>query len=152
MSKRVASSASRQPTTFWRSSRARQAPRRTRRGAPSTYFSASLDIAPALAMALSFVIASFFITYFCIGFFMASVRFGQAPPETHHALPMGHSPMICPLQIVALGLPVLGGAVWAVRGLAPTQLRRAGPAAGGRAGGLGAVIYATPVMQPLSRS
>jgi hypothetical protein len=49
---------------------------------------------------------------------------------------------VCPWRILAIGLPVLAGAVWAVRGLAPTRLAAAGLAAGACAGGLGAEIYA----------
>ncbi len=79
---------------------------------------------------------------FAIVVLMAAVRFIQAPLETHRVLLMGHSSMICPWRILAIGLPVLGGAVWAVRGLAPTRLWLAGLAAGGCAGGIGAAIYA----------
>ena len=55
---------------------------------------------------------------------------------------MGHSWDKCPWRILVVGLPLLAGAVWAVRGLAPTRLTLAGLAAGGCAGGLGAAIYA----------
>lgn len=72
----------------------------------------------------------------------ALVRFVQAPPETHRVLLMGHSSMICPLRILAIGLPLLAGAVWAVRGLAPTRLGLAGLVCGGCAGAIGAAIYA----------
>jgi hypothetical protein len=73
---------------------------------------------------------------------MAGVRMAQAPPEAHHALLMGHSAMFCPWRILVIGLPVLAGAVWAVRGLAPTRLGLAGLFAGAAAGGIGAAIYA----------
>ena len=73
---------------------------------------------------------------------MAAVRYLQAPPQAHHALLMGHSSMACPWRIAAIGLPVLVGAIWAVRGLAPTRLLAAGLVAGGCAGGLGAAVYA----------
>jgi hypothetical protein len=72
---------------------------------------------------------------------MAAMRMAQAPPEAHHAMLVGHSSMLCPWRIVAIGLPLLAGAVWAVRGLAPTRLGLAGLAAGGCAGALGAMIY-----------
>jgi hypothetical protein len=72
---------------------------------------------------------------------MAAMRLMQAPPETHQAMLMGHSSMICPWRIAAIGLPLLAGAVWAVRGLAPTRLSLTGLAAGGCAGALGAMIY-----------
>jgi hypothetical protein len=54
---------------------------------------------------------------------------------------MGSSADVCPWRICMLGLPVLAGAVWAVRGLAPTRLTLAGLAAGGAAGGIAALIY-----------
>jgi hypothetical protein len=73
---------------------------------------------------------------------MALFRFASAPPEMHRALLMGHSWSACPWRILAIGLPLLAGAVWAVRGLAPTRLLLAGLVAGGCAGGLGAAIYA----------
>jgi hypothetical protein len=73
---------------------------------------------------------------------MALARMAQAPPEAHRAMLMGHSAMSCPWRIAAIGLPVLVGAVWAVRGLAPTRLGLAGLAAGAAAGGLGAAVYA----------
>jgi hypothetical protein len=73
---------------------------------------------------------------------MALFRFANAPPQMHRALLMGHSWSECPWRILAIGLPLLAGAVWAVRGLAPTRLLLAGLVAGGCAGGLGAAIYA----------
>jgi hypothetical protein len=79
---------------------------------------------------------------FAVVALMALARFAQTPPEARQALLMGHSSMLCPWRIVAIGLPVLAGAVWAVRGLAPTRLALAGLVAGGCAGGLGAAVYA----------
>jgi hypothetical protein len=73
---------------------------------------------------------------------MALMRYAQAPPDTHRAMLMGHSSMFCPWRIVAIGLPLLAGAVWAVRGLAPTRLWATGLVAGGCAGALGAAVYA----------
>jgi hypothetical protein len=73
---------------------------------------------------------------------MALMRYAQAPPQAHRAMLMGHSSMICPWRILAIGLPLLVGAVWAVRGLAPTRLWAAGVAAGACAGALGAAVYA----------
>jgi hypothetical protein len=73
---------------------------------------------------------------------MALMRYAQAPPDAHRAMLMGHSSMLCPWRIVAIGLPLLAGAVWAVRGLAPTRLWAAGLVAGGCAGALGAAVYA----------
>ncbi|MBS0334093.1 MAG: DUF1109 domain-containing protein [Proteobacteria bacterium] len=72
---------------------------------------------------------------------MALVLLVQAPPGMQAAMLMGHSSMVCPWRIAAIGLPLLAGAVWAVRGLAPTRLALAGLAAGGCAGALGAAVY-----------
>jgi hypothetical protein len=73
---------------------------------------------------------------------MAALRWTQAPADMRPALLMGHTWSLCPWRILAIGLPLLAGAVWAVRGLAPTRLWLAGLVAGGAAGGLGAAIYA----------
>lgn len=56
---------------------------------------------------------------------------------------MGHSWLSCPVSVLVLSLPTLAGAFWALRGLAPTRLRRAGFAAGVLAGAVGAFSYAT---------
>ena len=88
------------------------------------------------------VLAAIAAIPFAIVAAMALMRYAQAPPEAHRAMLMGHSSMLCPWRIVAIGLPLLAGAVWAVRGLAPTRLGLAGLVAGGCAGALGAAVYA----------
>jgi hypothetical protein len=88
------------------------------------------------------VLAAVAAAPFAVVALIALARFAQAPPEARQALLMGHSSMLCPWRIAAIGLPVLAGAVWAVRGLAPTRLLLAGLVAGGCAGGLGAAVYA----------
>lgn len=65
-----------------------------------------------------------------------------APAEGRMATVLGHSWSRCPFNILALSLPALAGALWALRGLAPTRPRGAGLAAGILAGGLGACGYA----------
>jgi len=55
---------------------------------------------------------------------------------------LGHSWARCPFNVLALSLPALSGALWALRGLAPTRPRAAGLAAGLLAGALGAFGYA----------
>ena len=72
---------------------------------------------------------------------MAAVRLMRADPEMRMPLMMGDSADVCPWRIFIIGLPVLAGADWAVRGLAPTRLTVAGLAAGGCAGAFGAAIY-----------
>jgi len=79
---------------------------------------------------------------FAIVAVMALAHLAGAPPAARPALLMGHSSMSCPWRILVIGLPVLAGAVWAVRGLAPTRLSLAGLVAGGCAGSIGAAIYA----------
>jgi hypothetical protein len=54
---------------------------------------------------------------------------------------LGHSWLACPWNVLGLSLPAFAGAFWALRGLAPTQLRLAGFAAGIFAGSLGAFGY-----------
>ena len=73
---------------------------------------------------------------------MATMRFLQAPPSAQRDLLMGQTAMLCPWRILLVALPLLAGAVWALRGLAPTRLGLAGFAAGACAGGLGAAVYA----------
>ena len=80
-------------------------------------------------------------TPFAVVASMALMRLAQAPPQMQPTMLMGHTSMVCPWRITAIGLPLLAGAVWAVRGLAPTRLVLAGLAAGGCAGALGAMIY-----------
>lgn len=79
---------------------------------------------------------------FALVVLIAMARMAQAPPQARQAMLMGHSAVFCPWRILAIGLPVLAGAVWAVRGLAPTRLALAGLVAGGAAGGIGAAVYA----------
>jgi hypothetical protein len=61
--------------------------------------------------------------------------------QRHHLM-MGASSDVCPWRIVALALPILAGALWALRGLAPTRLTLTGAVAGLCAGGAGAFVYA----------
>jgi len=72
---------------------------------------------------------------------MAAVRLMRADPEMRMPLMMGATSDVCPWRIFIIGLPVLAGAVWAMRGLAPTRLTVAGLVAGGCAGAFGAAIY-----------
>jgi hypothetical protein len=88
------------------------------------------------------VLAALAAAPFVVVAIMAVARFDQAAPQARHDLLMGHSWSLCPWRILVIGAPVLAGAVWAVRGLAPTRLLLAGLVAGGCAGGLGAAVYA----------
>lgn len=62
-------------------------------------------------------------------------------PSERAAVWLGHSWRRCPVNILALSLPTLAAALWAMRRLAPTRLRLAGAAAGLFAGGVGATVY-----------
>jgi hypothetical protein len=65
-----------------------------------------------------------------------------APGPSRAELIVGKSALVCPWLIVLLAAPVIAGLFWAMRGLAPTELRRAGFAAGLMGGALGAWVYA----------
>ena len=70
----------------------------------------------------------------------ASVMGSSAPGDRMHVL-MGNTALQCPWLVLALSLPALGLSFWAMRSLAPTQLRMAGFAAGLLAGAVGAFGY-----------
>jgi hypothetical protein len=55
---------------------------------------------------------------------------------------LGYSWFSCPPSVLALSLPALAAALWAIHGLAPTRPRTAGFAAGLLAGSVGAFGYA----------
>ncbi len=73
---------------------------------------------------------------------VAAVSSLSAPVEARHRMMMGHSARLCPWFILAMSLPVLGSALIALRGMAPTRPALAGAAAGLLAGGTGAFVYA----------
>ncbi len=64
------------------------------------------------------------------------------PAGDRLAAVLGHSWARCPRNVLLLSLPTLAGALWALRGLAPTRPRLAGLAAGLLAGAVGAFGYA----------
>jgi hypothetical protein len=66
----------------------------------------------------------------------------MAAPDARMHLMMGSSANVCPWRIIVLSLPILVGALWGMRGLAPVHLVRAGLAAGVLAGAAGAFVYA----------
>jgi hypothetical protein len=72
----------------------------------------------------------------------SAAQMAAAPAAQERMLMMGGTAAVCPWLILALSLPILGGALWAMRGLAPTRLTLAGAAAGLAAGGLSAFVYA----------
>lgn len=64
------------------------------------------------------------------------------PPDLRSAFLFGNSVLRCPWAILALSMPTLVGALWALRDMAPTRPRLTGLAAGLLAGGTGAAAYA----------
>lgn len=65
-----------------------------------------------------------------------------AEPAARPELVWGQTASVCPLNIALLSTPAFLATLWAMRGLAPTQPRRAGAAAGLLAGAVGATVYA----------
>lgn len=65
-----------------------------------------------------------------------------AAPAARASLLLGETWQSCAWNIAGLSLPGFVGALWALRGLAPTRLRLAGATAGLCAGALGAFVYA----------
>jgi hypothetical protein len=63
------------------------------------------------------------------------------PADARLGALLGHSWATCPWSVLALSMPALAAALWAVRGLAPTQARTTGFAAGLLAGSVGAFGY-----------
>ena len=70
------------------------------------------------------------------------VAWYATPPQARLPGLLGHSWWDCPGFVLAFSLPSLVGLLWALRGLAPTQPRAAGFAAGLMAGAVGAGAYA----------
>jgi hypothetical protein len=64
-----------------------------------------------------------------------------AEPSLRQTLLLGETWSSCPLLIALLSLPVFVAVIWAMRGLAPTQPRFAGFAAGLLSGATAALVY-----------
>jgi len=73
---------------------------------------------------------------------LALLRLVLASPQARVPMMMGHSAHVCPWRIAVLSLPILAGALWSLKRLAPTRPAAAGAAAGLLAGAAGAFIYA----------
>ncbi len=72
---------------------------------------------------------------------LAFVQLARAEPDEMMPLIVGGTSMVCPWRIVLLGLPILFGALIALRRFAPRNPTLAGFAAGIMAGGAGAWVY-----------
>ncbi len=73
---------------------------------------------------------------------IAAAELALAPGSLRRQMLMGHSAMICPWRILALAVPLIVGALAALRTLAPTRPVLTGLAGGAAAGGLAAFVYA----------
>ncbi len=79
---------------------------------------------------------------------VGAVSLGLEPAGDRAGALLGRSWSSCPANVVALSLPALAAALWALGGLAPTRPRLAGFAAGLLAGALGACGYALSCPEP----
>lgn len=73
---------------------------------------------------------------------LGSAVVALAPDGQRLAQVLGESWRTCARDVLLVSLPALAGALWALRGLAPTRPRAAGAAAGLAGGAVGAVAYA----------
>jgi hypothetical protein len=69
------------------------------------------------------------------------IALATAEPEERASLFFGNTWKVCPFLITMLATPVFVASFWAMRDLAPTNLRLAGAAAGMFSGAVGAVVY-----------
>lgn len=72
---------------------------------------------------------------------LGAVALGLTPQEDRLSAVLGQTWLMCPWLLMGFSLPSLAGILWAVKGLAPTQPKRAGFACGLLAGALGAAGY-----------
>lgn len=72
---------------------------------------------------------------------IAGIVLASAAPVERPGLLLGTTWRSCPWLIALLSLPVFAAVLWALRGLAPTDLPLAGAAAGLLAGTVGALVY-----------
>lgn len=86
--------------------------------------------APAIAMGALLVVWG-----------MAAWMLAGVAASERSVLMLGKSWDQAPFNIAILSIPALAAAFWALKGLAPTRLSRAGAAAGLFAGGIGAIAY-----------
>ena len=74
----------------------------------------------------------------------------QAPPSERAPLALGATWRVCAFNIAMLSTPAFIASLWAMKGLAPTNLRLAGAGAGILAGATGTLVYTVhcPEMAP----
>jgi hypothetical protein len=71
----------------------------------------------------------------------AALKLLMAPAQDRAHLLLGTTAAVCPFLITLVAAPLFVAFVWALRGLAPTQLRSSGAALGFAAGSFGALAY-----------
>ena len=86
-------------------------------------------------------ITALFITPVFLMWALATLVLAGTAPEERTALILGQTWNSCPLLIALLSIPVFVASIWAMKGLAPTQPRFAGFAAGLLAGATAALVY-----------
>jgi hypothetical protein len=72
---------------------------------------------------------------------VALAEWSSATPEGRYALLFGSTWRSCPWLIAMLAIPLFVAMLWAMAGLAPTDLRLAGAVAGFASGALATVVY-----------
>jgi hypothetical protein len=72
---------------------------------------------------------------------VALVELATAAPQDRSALFFGATWRLCPLLIAMLAVPPFAAMMWAMAGMAPTELRLAGGITGFAAGAVAAVVY-----------
>lgn len=72
---------------------------------------------------------------------LGAVAWATTPQEARLSAVLGQTWWVCPWLLMGFSLPSLAGILWALKGLAPTQPRRAGCAGGLLAGAIGAAGY-----------
>lgn len=113
-----------------------------------------LAYAAALALSAAWLVArrgrpaaptarasSLVVAVFAVMLGLGVVSWWSAPPAMRSAALMGQTWSVCFALIVSISLPALVGSLWVLRGLAPTEPRAAGLAAGLLAGALGTMGY-----------
>jgi hypothetical protein len=73
---------------------------------------------------------------------LAAINLALTAPDLRMRAIMGRSSLLCPIAVTISAIPAMAAVMIALRGMAPTNLARAGMAAGLLAGGVGATVYA----------
>ncbi|MGN8023246.1 NrsF family protein [Phyllobacterium sp. 22229] len=93
---------------------------------------------PLGSIRVSLAVMAVAIALICM---LAFAQLAMSPRDHYANMMKGHTITVCTFNIVVLSLPLLFGAFWVLRGLAPTRPTVAGTAAGLAAGSIAALIY-----------